>query len=979
MATAEITGVKTVTFALDGRQITVPEGTTLLAAAREAGIDIPVLCHSDRMDPVGVCRMCVVDVGERVLAASCMRECEEGKHVETSSAKVEKHRAMLTRLLLSDHPTPCEREQTTGNCELEELGRRYGLLDTACDGADLGEFAGSAFGNQRESGPSSSQPSLSKAADLQDISSPVIAVDHSACILCDRCVRACDDLQSNNVIGRTSKGFAARIAFDLNDPMGDSTCVSCGECVASCPTGALTSKQITLPVIPASELNAVDSVCPYCGVGCAITFYERDNKIVYADGRESPVNHGRLCVKGRYGWDYATHPQRLTVPLIRRETAYPKGPLSTEVQNSTGKNRKPGGIVNYDEVLPAFREATWEEALDLIANRINGIKDEFGSTALAAFGSAKCSNEEAYLFQKLVRAGFGTNNVDHCTRLCHASSVAALMETIGSGAVTNVFADVARANVALVTGSNTTSNHPVAATFIKEAAGKGTKLIVVDVRRHPLADFATHFALIKLGSDVAFYNGVMYVLITEGLVDSEYIEQHTEDFELLRELLLRDYSPAQVSKVCGVSPDQITAIARTIGESTPAGFLQSNESRRGMIVFWGMGISQHTTGTDNARCLISLCLMTGNVGRPGTGLHPLRGQNNVQGASDAGLIPMVYPDYQSVADPVIQSKFETAWGKPLEPNPGLTVVEIMHGALNKTVRGMYIMGENPFISDPNSNKVRMALSALDFLAVQDIFLTETAEFADVILPSSSYFEKVGTYTNTDRRVQLGRKVLDTPGDARPDWEIICSIGNRVGLPMDYESPSQVFDEFTSLTSSYRGLTHQNLGSTGKLWPCPLPEDEDEDGIQILFGDGFPTKSGRGRFVPCAYQAADELPDNEYPFVLNTGRVLEHWHTGSMTRRSHALNRLEPDAFTAMNPDDLAQLQIEAGDRVRVESRRGVIELRVRADRTIERGCVFIPFHFREAAANVLTTDALDPFGKIPEFKFCAVQVSPADA
>ncbi len=394
-----------------------------------------------------------------------------------------------------------------------------------------------------------------------------------------------------------------------------------------------------------------------------------------------------------------------------------------------------------------------------------------------------------------------------------------------------------------------------------------------------------------------------------------------------------------------------------------------------MIVFWGMGISQHTTGTDNARCLIALCLLTGNVGRPGTGLHPLRGQNNVQGASDAGLIPMVYPDYQSVADPAVRAKFEAAWNTSLEPKPGLTVVEIVAGALEKRIRGMYILGENPFITDPNSNKVRKALASLDFLVVQDIFLTETAEFADVILPAGSYLEKAGTYTNTDRRVQLGRQVLPLPGQARDDWQIICQIAARIGLPFDYKSPSDIFDEFTRLTDNYRGLSHANLGLTGKLWPCSDPAAG--DGTQILFGDRFPTKSGKGKLVPCPYKPPRELPDEEFPFILNTGRLLEHWHSGSMTRRSYALDAIEPEAFAALHPDDLARLGIEAESLVRVSSRRGTIELKARADDTVDRGCVFIPFHFREAAANVLTIDALEPYGKIPEFKFCAVKVERA--
>jgi len=949
---------KQITLSVDGRDVSVAAGTTVWEAAHDVGIDIPALCHSPGLNPVGVCRLCVVDVGERVLAASCHRECQPGMVVQTTSDRVERYRAVLTKLLMQDHPVPCERERTTGNCELESLGRQYATSAAHQEGNGSRRHADSEDGHTN---PAATRP--------RDSSSAVIAVDHQSCILCDRCIRACDDVQANDVIGRSGKGFGTRIAFDLDVPMGESSCVSCGECAAACPTGALTSKPITLPLVPSGELTSVDSVCPYCGVGCAITFHAQENQIVYADGRESPVNHGRLCVKGRYGWDYTSHPQRLRKPLIRREEFYPKGPLSEEVRSSRteeGSKRNRRSVVDYSDVMPAFREASWEEALERAGGQLVEIRESYGSAALAGFGSAKCSNEEAYLFQKLVRAGFGTNNVDHCTRLCHASSVAALMETIGSGAVTNIFADVARSNVMLLTGSNAASNHPVAATFMKNAARAGSKLVVVDVRRNQMADFATHFAQIKPGTDVAFYNGVMHVLIAEGLIDSAFVEQRTENYEQLRDLVQRDYSPQQAAAVCGIPADEITAIARTIGEATPAGGAGS------MIVFWGMGIAQHTTGTDNARCLISLCLLTGNVGRPGTGLHPLRGQNNVQGASDAGLIPMVYPDYQPVGDAETREKFERAWKVPLEAEPGLTVVEIMDAALERRIRGMYIMGENPFISDPNSNKVRTALATLDFLVVQDIFLTETAEFADVVLPASSYFEKSGTYTNTDRRVQLGHKVLDSPGEAREDWRILCEMGNRLGVPMNYESSAEVFDEFTSLTKNYSGLSHDNLGSTGKLWPCGDPDTE--EGTQILFDERFPTKTGKGRFVPCAYQPADEVPDGEYPFVLNTGRLLEHWHTGSMTRRSHALHALEPEPFFAMHPDDVAQLGLVSGETARVSSRRGEIKLTCRADASLGTGSVFIPFHFREAAANVLTTDALDPYGKIPEFKFCAVKV-----
>jgi formate dehydrogenase major subunit len=678
------------------------------------------------------------------------------------------------------------------------------------------------------------------------------------------------------------------------------------------------------------------------------------NKIIWAEGRDGSGNDGRLCVKGRYGWDYALHEQRLTKPLIRRKEFYPKGPLSKEVHGD-GKN----AVVDYREVMPAFREAAWDEALDLIAQNLLRIKHEYGSGALAGYGSAKCSNEEAYLFQKLIRAGLGTNNVDHCTRLCHASSVAALLEGIGSGAVSDIFANARHADFLLLTGTNTTANHPVAATFFKQAAKRGTKILIVDPRRPHIADFATWYCPIHPGTDVAFYNALMHVIISEGLVNESFIQNRTENFEALRELV-QQYPPSRVAPVCGIKEEQIYEMARAIGRA------------RNMMIFWGMGISQHVHGTDNARCLMALCMLTGNIGREGTGLHPLRGQNNVQGASDAGLIPMMYPDYQPVKDEANRKKFEAAWGVSLDPKPGLTVVEIMKAAMEGRVRGMYMVGENPFLSDPNVNKVRKALASLEFLAVQDIFLTETAEFADVILPASSFFEKEGSYTNTDRRVQIGRPALKPPGEARLDWQVICEISNRVGYPMNYTSPADVFAEFAGLTNSYAGLTYEHLGATGKIWPCPDPEHS--LGEIVLFHDRFPTASGLGKFVPCEFAEADELPDAAYPLVLNTGRLLEHWHTGTMTRRAQALDALQPSPFVEVNPSDLASLGIEDGEEVTVRSRRGAIRLPARAGDAVQRGSVFIPFHFREAAANMLTNDALDPFGKIPEFKFCAVRV-----
>ena len=898
-------------FLLDGRAVDAFPDETILQAARRHGVAIPHLCYKDGLRPDGNCRACVVEVkGERTLAPSCCRPPQEGMDVATTSERARHAQKMVLELLLSDVvETPYTRDS-----ELEAWARSL-------------EVGKPRFASRRQ--PES------------DGSHPAIAVNLDACIQCTRCQRACREEQVNDVIGYALRGSQAKIVFDIDDPMGASSCVGCGECVQACPTGAL---------MPAKEVGllepdkTVDSVCPYCGVGCLLTYHVKDNKILYVTGRDGPSNHGRLCVKGRYGFDYVTHPHRLTQPLIRK----PGIPKSADT------------ALDPADVSRVFREASWEEALDRAAGGLKKIRDERGGQALAGFGSAKGSNEEAYLFQKLVRTGFGTNNVDHCTRLCHASSVAALLEGLGSGAVSNQVADVAEAELLIVIGANPTENHPVAATFMKNAAKAGKTLVVMDPRRTELARHASYYLQFTPDTDVALLNAMLHTIIEEDLVNREFIAQRTDGFDRLKQNVA-GFSPEEMEPICGIAAETIREVARRYATAS------------GSMIFWGMGISQHIHGTDNARCLIALALLTGQIGRPGTGLHPLRGQNNVQGASDAGLIPMMFPAYQRVDNEEIRKQFEALWGVPLDPQPGLTVVEIMNAILDGTLHGMYIMGENPAMSDPNLHHARQALAALDHLVVQDLFLTETAAFADVVLPASALPEKTGTFTNTDRRVQLGRQALDPPGHARQDLDIIQDLARRLGLDWHYPDTAAVYEEMRWTIPSTEGISWFRLEHLGSItYPCWT---EDDPGHPVVFQKTFPTPDGLARFVPARLIRADELPDAEFPFVLITGRQLEHWHTGAMTRRASVLNAIEPQPVISIHPDDLAALDGAEGDLLTVASRRGEITASARVDAGLQRSEIFIPFCYQEAAANLLTNEALDPYGKIPEFKYCAVQVS----
>ncbi len=913
---------KNIKFYLDDLEVIAFEDESIWEVSDRLGTRLPHLCHSAepgyRSD--GNCRACMVEIeGENVLAASCIRKPVEGMKVKTNTAKAFNSRKSVFELLAADQPDR--------NMHPDPDSKFWKWTDDI--NIENNKF-----------------PKLKNV--VVDNSHTAMHVNLDACINCNLCVRACREVQVNDVIGMSYRGHESKITFDFDDNMGDSTCVACGECVQSCPTGALIEKSLVNEegVRDNYPDKTVNSLCPYCGVGCQTEVHVKDNKIIHVDGKNGPANNQRLCVKGRFGFDYINSDKRLLKPLIRKKDA----PKDRHILN------KDKNIKDY------FREATWDEAIEIAAKGFLDIFKENGSSSLCGFGSAKGSNEEAYLFQKLIRTAFVTNNVDHCTRLCHASSVAALLECVGSGAVSAPFTASDDSDCVIIIGARPTTNHPVAATYMKQASKNDTKLIIMDPRKNDMTRHAWKHLEFKPGMDVAMLNALIYTIIEEKLYDKQYVQSMTSGFEQLKESI-KGFSPEEMSEKCGISADTLREVARVYAKSDRS------------IIFWGMGISQHVHGTDNARCLITLSLITGQIGRPGTGLHPLRGQNNVQGASDAGLIPMVFPDYQPVENENIHKKMESFWGTKLDNKKGLTVVEILNEVVAGNIKGMYVMGENPAMSDPDQNHTLDGLVKLEHLVVQDIFMTETAWFADVILPASAHAEKTGTFTNTNRQVQMGRKAIECPGDAREDWKIINDLANALGLKWSYKHISEVFDEMSKIMPSLNNITWERLENEDSVtYPC---DAEDSPGNDIIFIDGYPTEDNKGKIVPAQLISPAEIPDKEYPMILTTGRLLEHWHTGAMTRNSEVLDSLEPTPIISMNSRDMSKLGIDAGDMVKVSTRRGDLEVAVRKDWQLPMGMVFMPFCFSEAAANILTNPVLDPFGKIPEFKFCAAKIENA--
>ena len=902
--------VGTVAMTIDGKEVQATKGSTVLEAALAAGVYIPTLCYDPDLTPYGACRLCIVEIeGMRGLPTSCTTVATDGMVVHTETPAVNQARRVAMELIMANHHGDCLTCAKNQQCELQKIARYLNIEQEHFD-------------------------RLRKSTQFLpvDTGHPAFIRDPNKCILCGKCVRACHEIAGVGAIDIAFRGYAAKVSTMGDKSIVESVCESCGECLARCPTGSLLPKRTIQPT------REVKTICPYCGVGCSVYLGIRGNEIVSVRGdEESPVNQGGLCVKGRFGFDFINHPNRLTRPLIR--------------EDGYGKNIEVDG--NFREV---FREASWDEALELVASKLAHIKETYGPDSLGVLSSAKFTNEENFVVQKFARAVLGTNNVDHCARLCHASTVVAALAAFGDGAMSNSIADFAKADLLFVIGSNATECHPIIGRIIRQKMESGeTTLIVADPRNIDLARRAMVHLRHKPGTDVALLNAIMHVIIEEGLHDKEFIAKRTEGFEELAATVKR-YTPKMAEKITGVPQADIVRAARLFAKADRAAIL------------YGMGITQHTTGTDNVKSLANLLMLTGNIGREGTGFSPLRGQNNVQGACDMGALPNVYPGYQRVNVAENRAKFESAWGTTLSETPGMTVTEMVDAVHQGKIKAMYMIGENPIMSEPYMSHVKQALQQLEFLVVQDIFPTETAFLADVILPAAAFAEKDGTYTNTERRVQKMCQAVEPPGEARPDWQIISELSEKMGYPLGYQNTAEIMEEIASLTPIYGGIHHDRLDSYGLQWPC---YDELDPGTPMLHVDKF--TRGLGKFHAVEYQPPAEAVSESYPLILTTGRVLEHWHTGTMSRRSEVLDKLNPNGVIDIHPEDAFKLGITDGDLITIASERGKIEAPVRVTDKSSPGLAFMAFHWHESPANALTNPVLDPVAKIPEFKVSAVR------
>ena len=908
-----------ISLTIDGQEVKARPGMTVLEAAQSADIYIPTLCADPDLKPYGGCRLCIVEIEKmRGFPTACTTPVTEGMVVKTNTDAVNEVRRTVIELLLSDHPSEClichRRERCgpfdiclrnvavtercvtcakNGNCELQDIVDYLGITELP-------------FKHTERTYP-------------VDTSNPFFYRDLDKCVLCGKCVRVCDEVLGVGAVAVINRGFGSKVATFGDKPIIDSNCVSCGECVVHCPVGAL------MPKVTESPTKEVATTCTYCGVGCGMYLGVRDGKVMSVRGkREDTVNNGFLCVKGRFGFDFIHHKDRLKSPLIK-------------------KNGK-------------FVPVSWDEALELVAKKLGGYKPD----ELAVISSAKCTNEDNYVAQKFARAVLKTNNVDHCARLCHAPSVAGLVQSFGSGAMTNSFGEFRDAGCIFAIGTNTTEAHPIIALELKRAVDNGAKLIVANPREIDLVRWSYLWLQHNPGSDVALLMGMMRVIVNEGRLDQDFIAKRCENFDAFK-ASLKGFDLNSVERITGVPKEKIAEAARIYAVNKPSAIL------------YAMGITQHSHGTDNVIATANLAMLTGNIGKPASGVNPLRGQNNVQGACDMGALPNVYPGYQAVTDAGVRGKFEAAWGGSLSPSAGMPVTEIVEAAAKGKMKAMYLIGENPLLSEPDITHAEEALDKLEFLVVQDIFLSETAILADVVLPGVSFAEKDGTFTNTERRVQRVRKAVAPIGESRADWLVTCQVGQKMGAKgFDFKNASQIMDEIASVTPSYGGISYRRLEKGGLQWPCPTPE---HPGTPILHSQQF--TRGKGQFIPLVYKPPMELPDKQYPLVLTTGRSLYHFHTGTMTRKVEGLNVLKKEGEVEISPADASRLGIADGDRVKVASRRGEVVAKANVTEASPAGVVFMTFHFAESPANRLTNPALDPVAKIPEYKVCAVRVEKA--
>ncbi len=888
---------KLIKFKIDGKEYTAYENETVLDVCKRNDIFIPTFCHDDRFESEAACRMCLVESSNsNKLMTSCTLKPTEGVEIQTKNAKVIEARQEVLKLTWASHPNDCVVCDADGDCKLQDYMYYYDVPSEKDYNIPIRDFP-------------------------IDDSNKFFYLDPSKCILCGKCVNVCDQLVGVGALTFNERGKDSFVSFAFNKGMDYSQCVSCGNCVSVCPTGAIVEK--TRIKFRIKETRKVRTTCPYCGVGCQFDVVLKGDTVVRIDPIDTTPNEGLLCVKGKFAFRYINHPDRLKTPLIKKD-----------------------GV---------FHEVSWEEAYQVIVDKINETKKAFGPSAFAGLASAKCTNEENYLFQKFIRAVIGTNNVDHCARLCHASTVAGLATTLGSGAMTNSIEEVKNHDVIFVIGSNTTETHPVIGNFMRQAKKKGAKIIVAEPRKIDLANEADVFVQIMPGTNVALLNGMMNVIYNEKLYDEEFIDSRTEGYDEFIEVI-KEYPAERCAEICGCKAEDIKKAARIYASGDKAG------------IYYAMGITQHSNGTNHVKSVANLALMCGNLGKESTGVNPLRGQNNVQGACDVGGLPNVYPGYQKVHLPEVHAKFEKLWNAKLSDKVGLSLPHITNGAYNNLIKFLYVMGENPIVSDPDITHVKEAMERIDFLVVQDIFLTETAQFADVVLPASTYAEKDGTFTNTERRIQRVRKALEPVGDSKPDWVILQEIMTLLGYPQHFNHPSEIMDELASVAPIYSGVDYDRIDKVGLQWPV---YGKNHPGTKYLHKNKF--SRGKGLFTPVDYYGAQELPDEEYPLTLTTGRVLYHFHTKTMTGKNSEINEIVPINFIEINQRTADKYLLSDMQEVIVKSRRGETTAEVHITNKIGDYVVFMPFHFADGA-NMLTNTVLDATCDIPELKVAACEI-----